>query len=293
MNLAAKTLHVMPIIQPRLASLFEPPPGLGRPPTGHEPWADNAAGDHLCYETTSPASLVDPHQHQQAGISLVSTPRPQIFAAAPAHDAVETPADRRQPPLLAPQTNDIELSKDHSRQAPGVFQPTGTLTAAFIDRSTDQGSLLMPCLRQLEGDRGTGSAVTTSVQSGGGSGGEAAPNQNPPHQGADSPTNAADVLTLRTDHLETLSPQFTRPEPVAVKIVAQSSAAPVAGPTSLTLTEPTPTPAAAPVIRVSIGRIEVRAIMPPAPPAPRSKVPRPSPGLSLEEFLKQRQRGQR
>ena len=49
-----------------------------------------------------------------------------------------------------------------------------------------------------------------------------------------------------------------------------------------TAQEPAPT---APTIRVSIGRIEVRAIMPPAPPAQRTPPARPRPQLSLEDYL--------
>ena len=52
--------------------------------------------------------------------------------------------------------------------------------------------------------------------------------------------------------------------------------------------EPSPT---APTIRVSIGRIEVRAIMPPAPPAQRTPAARPRPQRSLEDYL-QRHRGE-
>ena len=50
----------------------------------------------------------------------------------------------------------------------------------------------------------------------------------------------------------------------------------------------------APTIRVAIGRIEVRAITPPpTPPAQRTTPARPSPALSLDEYLKQRNGGQR
>ena len=49
---------------------------------------------------------------------------------------------------------------------------------------------------------------------------------------------------------------------------------------------------AAPVIRVTIGRIDVRAVLPPAPPAPRPAAPT-GPVLSLEEYLKQRDGGRR
>ncbi len=50
----------------------------------------------------------------------------------------------------------------------------------------------------------------------------------------------------------------------------------------------------APTIRVAIGRIEVRAITPPpAPPARRETTARSGPPLSLDDYLKQRNGGQR
>ncbi len=49
---------------------------------------------------------------------------------------------------------------------------------------------------------------------------------------------------------------------------------------------------AAPVIRISIGRVEVRAVMPTAP-APRPAPARPRPGLSLDDYLKEREGGKR
>lgn len=50
----------------------------------------------------------------------------------------------------------------------------------------------------------------------------------------------------------------------------------------------------APTIRVAIGRIEVRAITPPpTPPTQRTTPTRPDPALSLDDYLKQRNGGQR
>jgi hypothetical protein len=52
-----------------------------------------------------------------------------------------------------------------------------------------------------------------------------------------------------------------------------------------------PEASAAPIVRISIGRIEVRAVAPSGPAAPRPAPPRKSTGVSLEEYLKPRSRG--
>jgi hypothetical protein len=54
---------------------------------------------------------------------------------------------------------------------------------------------------------------------------------------------------------------------------------------------PTSNPPAAPTIRVTIGRIEVRAVMPPAMPAKRPA--RTAPKLSLDEYLRSQNGGKR
>ena len=46
-----------------------------------------------------------------------------------------------------------------------------------------------------------------------------------------------------------------------------------------------------PIIRVTIGRIDVRAVPPPAPP--QQQPPPPAPGLSLDDYLKERNGGER
>ncbi|HVF91212.1 MAG TPA: hypothetical protein VNH22_14190 [Blastocatellia bacterium] len=49
----------------------------------------------------------------------------------------------------------------------------------------------------------------------------------------------------------------------------------------------------APIIKVSIGRIEVRAVAPHAPPAPRARPRPPGAALTLNDYLKQRDEGKR
>jgi hypothetical protein len=292
-DLAAKARDLMPVVQPRLASLFEPPPGGSRPPVSHALGSDSAPDDQWSNATVALASLTDTHPRQQAGISSMPPPSSRVVAAA-AHpnDAVETSAGRRQLPQPAPQVNGIELAADHIRQATGVFQPSSAPTAAYIDRSIDETALELRVLRQLGRDQGPESALRNSSQRGDEREIESVLEQPSSHQGAASHAIAEGLRTLPSHDREILAPQPTRPSPVVVKIVAQASAG-SSMPTASKETEPTTTPAPAPTIRVSIGRIEVRAIMPPPSPAPRPKVARPSPGLSLEEFLKQRQRGPR
>lgn len=57
-------------------------------------------------------------------------------------------------------------------------------------------------------------------------------------------------------------------------------------------TDPLWMPAPLPAVRVSIGRIDVRAVMAPAPAQPK-RASQPAPGLSLDEYLQARNRGQR
>lgn len=70
--------------------------------------------------------------------------------------------------------------------------------------------------------------------------------------------------------------------PAAVRRAADT---PVDSFRSLRPTTPAQTPG--PVIKVTIGRIDVRAVTPPRPPANRQS-PRPEPALSLEDYLRAR-----
>lgn len=61
-----------------------------------------------------------------------------------------------------------------------------------------------------------------------------------------------------------------------------------ASPSTTPVVPPIAAPAAAPIIRVTIGRVDIRAIHP-TPPAPvRASAPAPPPLVSLETYLKQR-----
>ena len=88
-----------------------------------------------------------------------------------------------------------------------------------------------------------------------------------------TPQNRSDRL------IENQQASFTQP-PDQINLRSAESSPPFP-PVSA---EPT---AAPPTIRVSIGRVEIRAIMP-APPAPKAAPVRPRPTVSLNDYLKQR-----
>jgi len=92
---------------------------------------------------------------------------------------------------------------------------------------------------------------------------------------------------------DTGSPHAQRINRTTGTIVVQPLVRPEAMPPASTAADPTAAAPSPPVIRVSIGRVEVRAVMLPTPPMPRSRAARPSATLSLDEYLKSRQRGQR
>jgi len=85
-------------------------------------------------------------------------------------------------------------------------------------------------------------------------------------------------------------PQIEPPAPIpkseAVTHKTISQAVPAA------LTQVNRTEPQLPPIRINIGRVDVRAIMPAAPPVTPA-APRPRPALSLESYLKQREEGKR
>lgn len=74
-----------------------------------------------------------------------------------------------------------------------------------------------------------------------------------------------------------------RPDPPVARLrttIPPPSPAPSREPSQLTPSEPS--------VRVHIGRVEVRAVFPPAAPVLETRQPQPPPVMTLEEYLKQR-----
>jgi hypothetical protein len=286
MNVAAKALNLVPVVQPRPTSLFEPEVGVRHPTAGLEPEPDDLADDWSPDGTASPVQLTDGRVRSQEIIAAAPAERRQVLI--PAAPAQHPPATSADPPLHRPltaQPHEGGLVTSHPHSASRPLSP-------FSDHSGDEASSRRQRLPQVTRGQGVENTVASAVPSEGKRSGEADLDGRLSHAAkVDVTLHATPTpVTERVEEAQVSGP--TRRDPVTVTIVAQSATAPVAEPTAPMRDEPMTTPPAS-VIRVSIGRIEVRAIMSAPSAAPRPKASRPSPGLSLEEYLKQRQRGQR
>ena len=216
-NLAAKSLDLTGVIQPRLVSLFEPP---------------DAAGG-----------------------------------------SVERPSESR------PLATDMQVPFDMPHPPGGLTTPPGLPTAArlFVPKTPQQPGPDRPTLAAAAAGDATGAAPPRGVAEG----------QRQP---------ALEPAIPRPEPFRVRTQRGPLPATVVVRPHVMSHIDPIrpvepAAPVPAVLPKAMRKPA--PTIQVTIGRIEVRAITLPAPPAPRFKPARPGPALSLDDYLKQRNEGKR
>ena len=218
-NIAARSFGRVPIIQPRLPSLFEPatqknlaPPPTSLPAAGPAPRPESECSD---LQSQIPASPSQP--------TLCAPQRP---VRSPA-----TRISRLLPPRLASDT------------APQLSaQGAATVTSAIRTEPIAAAR----CVRR-------------------------APHTQP----------ALDVAATRPPRSSLPIKVFARPQ--VIQRVEPATPPPLPPVPARPQSEP------APSIRVTIGRIEVRAAMPPERPTSRLKAQAPT--LSLDEYLKQRNGG--
>jgi len=226
-NLVAKSLNLTAVIQPRLASLFEPPSVVGGPVSGHSSAnLETAPGEQRSGETLA----------EQFPTQLVPNPAQMIVTHTP------PPSPHRNTPVLVPRTAGYENDAPPSRNT--GEQESQSILVQNIRRIVDEQSALL--------------AVPRS--------------QNLRHPES-VPIQARQSLTP----VRVITPRHGTP-----RIESAAPASP----------EATATQGQTPTIRITIGRVDVRAIMP-ASPAPRPTPTRPGPALSLADYLKQRERGSR
>ena len=279
-NLVARTLNAAPVVQPRLASLFESGSTvvgtMGRASFETEtPRDDPSGGPTLRAPTAISASVpapqlqprvkdkieADAFDHKKAGADR-DPGNHEVSPAVVVRHLSPLPATARLSAPVAGQELSPHLSalRIHEDAPPKAAAPQAASEPERLATERDREEnwpQLQPGIRQLVDQQLTRLQSATPVD-GGRSGREQS-----------SPVTVATlrIPTQRQDHTTIKpTPHIVR-EPVAT-------------------TEPAPT------INVTIGRVEVRAIFP-QPTAPRVSQRQPPTAMSLDEYLKRRNEGRR
>lgn len=263
-RIAERALGLAPTVQPIIAPMFAP--GL---PLAGEHVAGSLAGDAALGEQLGVLEAPE-QEHIQAPahrLGQMAAPQPPLVPRRHEEPGGVTYVDsmvplttnrRNDPPPFKPEPPVV-----HSVDSPSVQHQ---LERRFTLDADEQGigPNIEPLL-VLQPQQYNGSAVPGQPEA-----------SQTPQQLTLGPT--------KSGVQQALAPIEIRSEAVQ----AQSTLA--AKPSSAAVPEPEPS---APTIRVSIGRIDVRAVTPPAPSAPRPAAMRPGPALSLDEYLKQQKGGRR
>ena len=305
-NLAAKALNRTQGVEPRLASHFEPLPGTsGAMPS--EVFSFETASDDSFTEASTAASSgrLRRSSHRAhapqppASHAAFSPDRGQLqlegdIGAAVTHQTRQA-VEQSGPPAVTAQVS--EPGTEPVRHAPSlVLEPAQALPAAMTDAPPEaapyvaRGALHPSRMEPLEVSLiDDGTSVTRPR-------GDREPSD-PSTSDHERQAHVAEPVVTRQDApsspLTTSSPIRSRPPLTPVPVVAQPQITTASEPPAPVSVEQVAAPDASPTIRVHIGRVEVRAIMPPAPPDPRTKPERRGPALSLDAYLKRRNGGQR
>jgi hypothetical protein len=255
-NLASRSLQLVPVVQPRLASRFEPLPFTSS------------------FPSTSPFDMqATETEHHVEGEALNAQSR----VGPPYARVIET----RQRDSVSPQLPDTPLEQSTSVAGQTAHLPTQSLPlrqavahVAVLPVSTQTQSVHPP----------TTSATRTALD------------QTPTHLMESSRTGEATMslaakregeAALENRIRRVVAGQFSLREGKEAERFSALPATPRTSQAEPEIQEQAQT------IRVTIGRIDVRAINAPAPTETRRAPTRPAPQLSLEDYLKQRSGGRR
>ncbi len=301
-QLAARSLNQMEVIQPRLVLLFEPLRAAGGsmaiPSLDAEVEQSASSASPTVFEIPAldqpPPSAAN--GRSAVGLSNRLMIQRVISSGASPHGIAESPVDVVKAGYAAP----VSVTPV-SAAAQGPVQPSttqSTVTSATRQRAAGPTRAIpAPTLRQpvLKLPQIQAKATEKPIDSASRRDGEpknieaSSPREivephvlrkatRPASGPRAEPTRAA-VRSTTIPRPESSVEQPTSPHPAAILVVQ-----PRVAPAPLRV-QPAAPSEPAPIIRVSIGRIEVRAVMPPAlPPAPRATPPPPS--LSLDDYLK-------
>jgi len=254
-NLVARSLAPAAQISPRLPSFFEPP----QPPgieTGATPWLESEGSDG-----------------DRDGVGSVPAPAAAPATAVPRSEARPQTA-AQEPGGRSPPGDATGAPPYRGRQIPpGAPLSVETVVGDLAPEPSSLPGPVQPLVEPRAGEPAApGPARYTPVEPAM-PGWETLPPETPPPAAQALPTREGATIVAR--------PRTRLAQP--------------AGPVPAEGERPASRPESPPTIRVTIGRVEVRAVMPPAPePAPtlgESAPPRHAPRLSLDDYLKQRSGG--
>lgn len=278
-QLAARSRTAPSVIQPRVPGRFEPAYGQHRssfeqllPQVDQETSATLSAQEgHRNSEPPSRQTQLDPPGTHNATHPSLEIPRrlpTSIPANSPASPLVETPRPRLS--TTPPPTHDV-------RQASQPSQPSGPERLA--QRADDRR--VAP---QRSTEEAAESSSTTIQRSGRVDSPLASRNVDlaaRPTADIKEPVHVPKLAAAPRDEASRGTTLRPRVEPLAATAATATK----------TIASPPAQEAASPVIQVTIGRIEVRAVTAASTPAPTASSAHKSSGPSLDEYLRQRSGG--
>jgi hypothetical protein len=252
-NLAARSLNLTEVIQPRLALPFEPPHVTGTEIPGDSFGQTSVDGEvtikgtALDVPSKSQPQLRPAAESQPSGTGLHLSPgalQQNVSDLQATHQSLSVVSE---PPATQPSARRTAESPSPEKPPQNPAVPTNATVP--LRHPTVANPQLTPVLK------------------------EASPPSETAHPQHPSASKTVAIIRAATPHVMPavhVKPEILKPAlPSETKRKSTST------------------------IQVTIGRIEVRAIMPPAAPAPRTKLARTGPTLSLEDYLKQRNEGRR
>lgn len=247
-NLASRSLKLVPVVQPRLASRFEPPAHAGRFPS-FTPIEDAEAERSVEGEALNirpeprPIEMRVLESRRTVPISSPDAPREESVGRE-----VETAPQQQSPPPAHVPVRPVETRVAVAQTSTAAASPHAETAASFFTEGTQSKEALRgDALRSVDE-----AALDNRIRR------LMAGRLNPVEgENAKRGTPAAQPPAQREPEAEASSPEKTQ------------------------------------TIRVTIGRIDVRAVTAPAPQEPRRAPARPAPQLSLADYLKQRGGGRR
>lgn len=302
-NLIGRSYGLQPVAQPRLASRFEPVQGDVL--TNQEPAFESQEFLTERNEMQPRASLANAARETNA---MQPIKRPQS-EGEPQHESsqragrafTKSDADERQQPDEVSFEMKGSSQTDEATTASAPLQTTASLdnqSHALQKRDEMRQTPLSSSLENQEG----GHVAAANRESGLETESFALPERHDTNSQAERGLKDSSITSVEQPASSTgqREGELSRRTVTPARITAQSSANEMLEQASLQAVEfhfGDATESVAPTIRVTIGRIDVRAVMPDSKQSPRSAAAAParkahSP-LSLEEYLKQRNGGER